>query len=93
MTEFRKEIEENEIILGMENNLQDIRMNRHLKSMARMRWINVKANKMRQKTRMILNNQRGILSLGDRQKKFNMNIFEIPEEEKQNMDQNKYFKT
>lgn len=69
-----------------------------------MRWVNVKANKMRQKTRMILKDQRGILSLGDRQKKFNMNINilyymlyyisnEIPEEEKQNMDQNKYFKT
>ena len=56
VTEFRKEIEENENISGMENKLQDIRMNRHLKSMARMRWINVKANTMRQKTRMILNN-------------------------------------
>ena len=58
-----------------------------------MRWVNVKANKMRLKTRMILKDQRGVLSLGERQKKFNMNIFEIPEEEKQNMDQNKYFKT
>ena len=29
---IRKEREENEIILGMENKLQDIRMNRHLKS-------------------------------------------------------------
>lgn len=39
----------------------------------------------------ILKDWREILSLEDRQKRFNIHVFEIPEEENQNIEQSKYF--